>query len=757
MTVAVCAWSASWAQTALDADLVAQVRAYDYGASRAPLEAVRAAIRASAGNAAARAAIESALLSVASDSSAKFAGRQFACRELQSIGGPKTVEVLAPLLTDPEMSDSARGAIEMNPAPSAAAALRAAMDRADGKLRIGIINSLGNRAEASAVDALVPLTGAPDRPVADAACTALGKIGGEAACAALSHVASPDRAVAIDAWLRCAAGLTGDGAAAGKVYEAISSDPDYPPAARRAALSGWLRVSPAAAGARLSEWLQGDASLQMIAAGALRSLSPNADVSPFASMLPRLSPPAQVAVIATLADRADARALPALTTAATTGEMDVRLAAIQALGAIPGDAARVRMLAGLAAASTGDVQKSARSALASLRGADVDAAVVAGARTDPDPAVRKELIDVVPERRPPGSSSVLLGLAADPEGTIRLAALRALERLGDAAAVDGLIACMAEAKEGAVRDGAQRALLASLGSVEPPEKAVETLKAAFDSGTPAVKAAVLSGLAALGGPAALSLVSATADGPDETLATEAVRCLARWRDSSACGRLTKLAESGRTPIQKALAYRGALGMLDLCAEMAGPARVKALQRFAALATSTEEKQLLLTKIATTPDPVAAELARSLGTDAAVKSESDLAVASVERLLALPLGVSASHNPGAAGLAVDGKADTRWDSGMPMQPGMWFLIDRRQSGPIKHLVLDAKGSPGDVPRGCTVHVGDDPSAFDSATATGKGKDGAVDVRLKNAKGRFIRITLTAPGDGTFWSIHEIRIE
>src|SRR4029079_13467463 len=78
----------------------------------------------------------------------------FVCRMLTIIGGGASVPALAGLLTDEYLSHMARYALERNPVPEAAQALRAALPKLSGKLKIGVISSIGSRRDASAVAAL---------------------------------------------------------------------------------------------------------------------------------------------------------------------------------------------------------------------------------------------------------------------------------------------------------------------------------------------------------------------------------------------------------------------------------------------------------------------------------------------------------------------------------------------------------------------------------------------------------------------------
>ena len=74
----------------------------------------------------------------------------------------------------------------MIPGPAADEALRQAMDKVQGRLLVGVINSLGVRRAASAVESLAARLNDRDAEVASVSAVALGRIGDEAAATALA-------------------------------------------------------------------------------------------------------------------------------------------------------------------------------------------------------------------------------------------------------------------------------------------------------------------------------------------------------------------------------------------------------------------------------------------------------------------------------------------------------------------------------------------------------------------------------------------
>ncbi len=119
-------------------------------------------------------------------------------------------------------------------------------------------------------------------------------------------------------------------------------------------------------------------------------------------------------------------------------------------------------------------------------------------------------------------------------------------------------------------------------------------------------------------------------------------------------------------------------------------------------------------------------------------------------------LTASHNAAGLANAVDGKADTRYDTRKPQEPGMWVQIELPAATAITGLRLDNSVSPGDYPRGYKVELSADAIEWGKPVATGEGKAGVTEIKFPTTKTQFIRITQTGKTPSTFWSIHELDV-
>jgi hypothetical protein len=231
---------------ALD-DAFNTLKTYDWGADRGALKPIDEAILASHGDGAARKALEKRLVDALAGGLSRSA-QDYVCRKLRVVGTAQSVGALAALLRAEETSHIARYALERIPDERAAAALRGALPKVSGKLKPGMIGSLGVRRDSKSVGALSKFLGDSDIEIARAAAHALGLIGTPAAAGELSRFAKKAPAnmktPAADACLICAEQLLADGrkSEAVALYEQLRGE-DQPAHVKVAAMRGMLTAA----------------------------------------------------------------------------------------------------------------------------------------------------------------------------------------------------------------------------------------------------------------------------------------------------------------------------------------------------------------------------------------------------------------------------------------------------------------------------------------------------------------------------------
>ena len=108
-------------------------------------------------------------------SEAKLFDKAKACQRLAAIGTKRAVPALAALLGDERLGGYARFGLEPIADPAVDAALRQALGTLEGRLRVGVINSIGVRRDPKAVPALATLALSGKQGAAEAL-AALGRI-----------------------------------------------------------------------------------------------------------------------------------------------------------------------------------------------------------------------------------------------------------------------------------------------------------------------------------------------------------------------------------------------------------------------------------------------------------------------------------------------------------------------------------------------------------------------------------------------------
>jgi len=190
------------------------LKTYDWGQERGALKPIDDAVAASNKDAAAKKALETRLAGLLATDVSR-ASKDFVCRQLSLIGSAQCVPAVAPLLTDEKLSHMARYALERIPAPEAVKAMRDSLAKTKGRVKVGVINSLGVRRDVESSDALAALLKDSDEEIAAAAAAALGSIGTPQAAKVLAafQASAPKslQLAAADAQLTCAERLLAGG------------------------------------------------------------------------------------------------------------------------------------------------------------------------------------------------------------------------------------------------------------------------------------------------------------------------------------------------------------------------------------------------------------------------------------------------------------------------------------------------------------------------------------------------------------------
>jgi HEAT repeat protein len=616
LAILACATAVAADSPALD-KAFQSLATFDWGQDLEMLKPIDEAVIASHGDAAARTALETRLAAVLKTGAPRCA-KDYVCRKLMLIGTAASVPPLAGLLTDKDLSHSARFALERIPGDEAAKALRDALPKTEGALKIGIVGSLGARRDAASVSALADLLGDKDMKdivIGCAAATALGRIGTPEAADVIDRWLAAQESVAMwmaeapekekerwrlavaNAGLACAERYlaAGQGAAAINLYEKLAGE-KRPKQIRIAAVRGLLSASDSAE-KRLEKTLEllADKDRQMRAVGlelVREGAKGTAATQQFAALLPKLAPDVQVDLLAALAVRGDVAARPATLELLKSQNIAVRTAAIAALAPL-GNAADVPTLADLLATAAGTEREAAKISLIDLaRQPAVNRAIVAvwrGAK----PEARAELVEVLLARRALDSVPELLAAAEDQSAAVRTAAMVALGRLAGAQHVADMLRGVLKAEPGPEREAAEKAVMFVCNRNENVAERAAPLLAAWANADRDAQTTLLPTLGRVGGPAAMKIIDAAIADGDSPRRAAGVRALCNWPDASAAPKLLELSQNAGDAGHRLMALRALIRVAALADKRAGAERLALLQKAFALATRVEEQNLVL--------------------------------------------------------------------------------------------------------------------------------------------------------------------
>lgn len=580
---------------------------------------------------AADAAKEQQLLGVLK-SDAKPAEKAITCKFLAIYGTKDAVPALAALLPDKELSSWARIALESIPDAAADAALRQALGKTEGRLLIGIINSIAYRHDANAIDALIPILNNADTEVACAAAVALGKIGGDKPAEVLKNSLSSGpaaiRSAVAEGCILCAeralAASNRDQAIA--LYDAVRKA-DLPKQRILEGIRGAIIArGPAGTSLLVDQLRSSDNNIFEMAVRTAREL-PSADVtSALVAEIGKATPQRQALLIYALADRGDRKALPAVLDAVKSGPMSVRIVAASVLEQL-GDASAIPVLLNAASGDDPQLAQAARTALVRLQGQDVDADLFKRLQESTG-AMRRVLIELAEQRRLDGAMPLFIRYAQDPDAGVRAAAIVAIGSIGDAKQAADLAGLLQKAQDAKDRADIEKALMSVSGRWGAA--CVQHLLPLSQSSESATRAVALNALACCGGADALSAVKTALDDKEQSVQDQAVRTLATWSnrwpdDTSIAEPLLNVAKSGKTTQQKVLALRGYLQFIQGSKKLSAADKISRIDQALPLISRDEEKRLAVSVLGSVPSADALDRLAAFAADSAVSEEACSAI------------------------------------------------------------------------------------------------------------------------------------
>jgi HEAT repeat protein len=479
-------------------------------------------------------------------SDAPAADKAIACKKLAIDGSAAAVPALAKLLPDQQLHSWARIALEAIPGAEADAALRTAAESLEGRLLIGVVNSLGIRRDTKAVAQLAKRLEDKDVEVASAAAVALGRIGDAAATKtlrdALASVPKPVNSAVAEGLILCAEQRLADdkSAEAIEIYDQVRKA-EVPKTRFLEATRGAILARKDEGIPLLLEQLRSpEKPLFQLGLSTAREIPGGAVDKALAEEVTKLNAERGALLIVAMADRPQTVVASAIAKAAASGPKEVRIAAISALSRV-GDDSSVSALLATALDDDAELAQAAKATLTELQGEKVNSQIAAALPT----ATGKQLsllLELVGKRRIEATTALLKALDSN-DATVRTAALAALGETVDAKGLNVLITQVITPKRAEDAAAAEKALIAASIRMPDREACAAELSAAVDKAkTLPLKIKLLEVVGAVGGKKALAAVGAAGKSNVPELQDVSTKLLGEWTTDDAAPVLLDLAK-----------------------------------------------------------------------------------------------------------------------------------------------------------------------------------------------------------------------
>lgn len=565
------------------------------------------------------------------ESNAPAAEKAVACKRLAVYGGPDAVPALANLLSDPQLASWARIPLEVIPGPAADQALRQALSSLDGNLLAGVINSIGVRQDALAVNPLVLHLQDPDPEVASAAAVALGRIASPPAIsaleAALASSSARTRSAVAEALILAAEQVldlrqTG---LASRLFHAVRRA-EVPLQRKLEATRGAILAQPDAGLPLLLATLR-DPLHATFAMGlrTARELPGRSVTEALAAEIHQQPDARQSLLLLALADRQDDAVAPALIAAVNRGAAPLRLAAISTLERhATADAVPALLQAGIDPHP--EISQAALGALTRLPDSAVNSALVSRLPQSSGPT-RQLLVTLAGQRRVAEAVPELLVTTRTGDAQLRRHAIQALGEAITAREVGALADLLLAAPSEEDLEEIEAALDTACDRLPDRNATTAPLLARIPRATPPAHAALLRILGTTATPDGLRSVRNALTHTDESVRDTAFRVLASWREPHAIPAMVDVLRSPAQPVHQTLALRGAIRLLAQ-ANLEPAERLPAYRDLLALAQRPDDRKLILSGLGSVPDPDAIPIVQPLLSDPSIRTEAESALLSI---------------------------------------------------------------------------------------------------------------------------------
>jgi HEAT repeat protein len=511
------------------------------------------------------------------------------------------------------------------------------VDRTNGKIRLGILASLGNRRAEKAVPYLEKFVNGADEAEAVASATALGQIAHPKAAdvlyRTLADTSGQLQARVASSLLGCAeeflANKNFDQAAG--IFDALTQT-ELPLHIRQAAFRGRLAALGEEAKGVIVSALKGSyPEWHNPAISYVRNAFDESDIQEVCAVLHGLPPESQVQLLGVLSHYPVKAALDSAIQAARNENGDIRIAALHALESI-GDATAVELLAHHSANSRGQEQEAARTSLWSIKGKDVDQTILLNLAKQDDPDVQKELIMSIGERRIREGLNWLLSKVRASDDRIRQQAIKSLKDVASPPDLPLLVNLLVSVEEES--DRMEMASTIAVVAQKGPQlkgSARPVVDVIPDVSNIQSRRALYRTLGKIGDDSSLPILRSALEEENLDIQDAAVRALSEWPSTTAQEDLLHIARTSTNPVHKILSLQSYIRMVEMERYRSPERAVESLRDILDI-SRPEEKKIILGILPTFASKDALDLAESLLREKDVEAEAKIAIEKIKEIL-----------------------------------------------------------------------------------------------------------------------------
>jgi len=547
---------------------------------------------------------------------------------LQYAGGDEAVGTLAGYLNDARLSSPAATALTQIGTEAACNALLESLGRQDTVAKTDVILGLGSLRVQKASGAITALL--DHQALRGSARWALANIGDEAAAGPIASdwtkATGYAKSVAGDDYLLLAERL----AEKGQKDKALAICKQFGAEAPIHQQIKVLAILASVQGEQAMNDLLAAADSDNVAlqAAAVRmgGAIPGAKVTTqWVDKLQKAKPVLAARILGMLGERGDQSAWEAVVKAFGHADGQVVIAAMEAAAKLrPGEAVEP-ILAVLRQNAQPEIIMAGRDILMRLPGDPPLLAAADALKTMPQGA-RIALMEGLAGRAAMCCSAALLAQAQDADGSIRLAAMKALSDVAGAGDMPAVIKLMLDSTNEQERTALSRAVVQAALREADKEKQAQPLLEVLPTVSGANQVIVLRCMGRIGGAKALTAVLDAVKSDDAEIKDAGIRALADWPDASALDGLMGIVKTGELKHQ-VIALRSGLKLLQTSG-LSDADKLKRVKEALAAVSRPEEKRLVLGAVGQIKSSAALQLAASYLDDASLQSDAAVSVARI---------------------------------------------------------------------------------------------------------------------------------